>query len=51
MTTPISCIVLALITVEEHMMMEPECGFTKVALIICVDCEVQVKHFPRLLAY
>lgn len=37
MTTP--CFALALITVEEHMVEEPEVGFTKVALIIN-KCEV-----------
>lgn len=42
----ISCFVLALITVDEHMVMDPELGFTKgfVALIMN-KCEVQGWEF------
>lgn len=48
MTTPISCFELALITVEEHMVMDPGLGFTKriVALIIN-KCERKVANFSK----
>lgn len=43
----ISCFVLALITVEEHMVMDPGLGFTKSIVALIINVKFNIGNFAK----